>query len=67
MRRLVCERLAWLGVALDDAANERGDPCISAAHSRVAVWVLPTNEELMLARHTLASINTINEGQPPSA
>ena len=67
VRRLVCERLAWLGVALDDAANERGDPCISAAHSRVAVWVLPTNEELMLARHTLASINTINEGQPPSA
>ncbi len=65
VRRLVCERLAWLGVALDDAANERGGPCISAAHSRVAVWVIPTNEELMLARHTLASI--INEGQPVSA
>lgn len=66
VRRLVCERLAWLGVALDDAANERGDPCISAVSSRVAVWVIPTNEELMLARHTLASMTNITEGQPTS-
>jgi len=56
VRRLVCERLAWLGVALDDAANERGDACISAAGSRVAAWVVPTDEELMIARHTLASL-----------
>ncbi len=56
VRRLVCERLAWMGVAVDDAANERGGPCISAAGSRVAVWVIPTDEELMIARHTLASL-----------
>ncbi len=56
VRRMVCERLAWLGVAIDDAANERGGPCISAAGSRVAVWVIPTDEELMIARHTLASL-----------
>ena len=61
VRRQVCERLAWLGVILDDAANERGGPCISAAGSRVAVWVIPTDEELMIARHTLASLtNTSN-------
>jgi acetate kinase len=57
VRRQVCERLAWLGVALDDAANERGDPCISKPGSRVVVWVIPTNEELMIARHTLASLS----------
>jgi len=56
VRRLVCERLAWLGVALDGAANDRGDACISAAGSRVAAWVVPTDEELMIARHTLASL-----------
>ena len=57
VRREVCGRLAWLGVAIDDAANERGDPCISTPDSRVAVWVIPTNEELMIARHTLATID----------
>ena len=46
------------GVAIDDAANERGDACITQPGSRVAAWVIPTNEELMIARHTLASINT---------
>lgn len=56
VRRLVCERLAWLGVVIDDAANERGGPCISTAGSRVAVWVIPTDEERMIARHTLATL-----------
>ena len=58
VRRRVCERRAGRGVAIDDAANERGDACISQASSRVAAWVIPTDEELMIARHTLASINT---------
>jgi len=56
VRRQVCERLAWLGVAIDDAANDRGDPCISRPDSRIAVWVIPTNEELMIARHTLTAL-----------
>ncbi len=57
VRRQVCERLAWLGVAIDDAANDRGDPCISRPDSRIAVWVIPANEELMIARHTLATMD----------
>jgi len=59
VRRQVCERLAWLGIAIDDAANDRGDPCISRSDSRVAVWVIPTNEELMIARHTLAAMDRL--------
>lgn len=43
---------AWLGVLTDRDANEKGGPRISAAQSRVAAWAIPTNEELMIARHT---------------
>ena len=52
IRARVARHAAWLGVNLDDAANENGGPRISAAGSRVAVWMLPTNEELVIARHT---------------
>jgi acetate kinase len=52
IRERVCRDAAWLGVALDDAANRAGGPRISAAASRTLVGVLPTNEELMIARHT---------------
>jgi acetate kinase len=52
LRERVCRDAAWLGVELDTAANERNGPRISAAASRVAAWVIPTNEELMIARHT---------------
>jgi acetate kinase len=55
IRRQVCLRTAWLGVSLDDAANASGGPRISSAESRVAVWVIPTDEEAMIARHTLAT------------
>jgi acetate kinase len=54
IRERLCRHAAWLGVALDPAANAVGGPRISAAGSTVAVWVVPTNEELMIARHTLA-------------
>jgi acetate kinase len=54
IRRDVCARLAWLGVVLDPAANERHGPRISAAGSRVGVWVIPTDEERVIVRHTLA-------------
>jgi acetate kinase len=43
---------AWLGIELDPAANARRGPRISTARSRVSAWVVPTNEELMIARHT---------------
>jgi acetate kinase len=51
LRRSVCRGAAWLGVALDDAANDAGATRISAPASRVSAWVVPTNEELMIARH----------------
>jgi acetate kinase len=54
LRQKVCRRLAWLGVELYEAANERHGPRISTAASKVAVWVIPTNEEWMIAQHTLA-------------
>jgi acetate kinase len=53
IRERVCRHAAWLGVALDTKANKAGGPRISTPDSRVAVWVMPTNEELMIARHTL--------------
>jgi acetate kinase len=52
VRAAICRASAWLGVELDEAANARGGPRISRAGSRVAAWVIPTNEELMIARHT---------------
>jgi acetate kinase len=54
VRAQVCEKLAWLGVTLGAAANDNNGPRITAADSRVSVWVIPTNEELRIARHTLA-------------
>ena len=52
VRAQVCRAAAWLGVALDDAANAAGGPRISSAASRTRAWVIPTNEELVIARHT---------------
>lgn len=56
VREQVCRQAAWLGVALDAGANASGGPKISAPSSKVAVWVIPTNEELMIARHTRAAL-----------
>ena len=52
VRRRICDASAWLGIELDAAANDRNAPLISKAGSRVKVRVVPTNEELMIARHT---------------
>jgi acetate kinase len=52
IRARVCRAAAWLGIELDDSANARGGPRISRAGSRASAWVLPTNEELMIALHT---------------
>ncbi|HEY7742664.1 MAG TPA: acetate/propionate family kinase [Burkholderiales bacterium] len=54
IRERVCRDAAWLGVELDAGANGKGGPLISAAGSRVPAWVIRTNEELMIARHTRA-------------
>ena len=52
IRSRVCRDAAWMGVEIDEGANTAGIGCISTGASRVAVWVIPTNEELMIARHT---------------
>jgi acetate kinase len=54
IRAAVAERLAWLGADLDPAANATGGPCIASAASRVGLWVIPTDEESMIARHSRA-------------
>jgi acetate kinase len=59
IRGMICDRLAWLGVVLDPEANARHAACIGAPASSVAVWVIPTDEELMVARHTLAAIGRL--------
>jgi acetate kinase len=57
IRRRVCEQASWLGVVLDEQANAADSPAmISAPGSPVAVWVIPTNEEAMIARHTLDAV-----------
>ncbi len=56
VRAALCAKLSWLGVKLDEKANETNGPRISAPDSGVSVWVIPTNEELMIAQHTLALI-----------
>ena len=52
LRANVCARLAWLGVHVDAALNTAGQGRISAPASAVAVWVIPTDEEAVIARHT---------------
>ena len=52
IRERVCREARWLGVQLDEQANGNGGPRISGAASSVGAWVVPTNEELMIARHT---------------
>jgi acetate kinase len=52
IRRRICEASAWLGIKLDAVANHRHATRITTRGSRVSVWVIPTNEELMIARHT---------------
>ena len=56
VRAALCGKLAWLGVKLDERANATNGPRISTPDSRVSVWVIPTNEELMIAQHTLALV-----------
>ena len=52
VRAGICRAASWLGLILDEAANDAGASRISAPDSRVSAWVVPTDEELMIARHT---------------
>jgi acetate kinase len=57
VRARIAEKLEWLGLAVDPAANAANALRISPAQSRVAVMVVPTDEELMIARHTVALLS----------
>ena len=57
VRQRICDRLAWLGVRLDAAANAKGQQSIAASHSGVDVLVIPTSEETTIARHCRALLN----------
>jgi acetate kinase len=52
VRQRVCEAAAWLGIEVDVQANQSGANCISTPASRTSAWVIPTNEERMIAQHT---------------
>jgi acetate kinase len=68
VREAVARRLAWLGLEFDPEANAKGDRRISRQGSRIACYVIPTDEELMIARHTLrvlrAQATTLLEEKP---
>jgi acetate kinase len=62
LRARIAEKLGWLGAALDPAANIARDLLISTPESRVALHIIPTDEELMIARHTLDLILAAGQG-----
>jgi len=51
IRRWVCEQLGWMGIRINEEANRENRQLISSPDSNINVWVIPTNEELMIARH----------------
>jgi acetate kinase len=57
IRARVAEKLEWLGVSFDAAANKTGGPLISKPGSKVAVYVIGTDEEFMIARHTVSFLS----------
>lgn len=57
IRARICSQSEWLGINLSKTANESSNPCISEINSRVSVWVIPTDEELMIARHTFTLVD----------
>jgi acetate kinase len=59
IRQRICRASSWLGLELDEEANARGRGRISSLQSKVSAWVVPTNEELMIARHTGALLGLL--------
>jgi len=57
IRAEICRAAQWMGVELDEAANDAGGPRISTENSPVSAWVIPTDEEKMMALHTLGLIS----------
>jgi acetate kinase len=61
IRRRVCEKSTWFGLQIDMAANDAGGPRITKAASKTSAWVIPTDEDLMIARHTRRLISESRE------
>ena len=59
IRAAICARLAWLGIALSMEANNANAPVISTTDSKIEVRVIPTNEELVIAKHTQALVSQL--------
>lgn len=59
VRAAICAHLGWLGLKLDDALNQESAVCISSNESSIGVYVVPTNEEYVIARQTLAKIRPV--------
>ena len=57
IRALICRQATWLGLELDEAANEAAATRISTPASTLSAWIVPTDENLMIARHTLRRIS----------
>jgi acetate kinase len=60
IRRRICESSTWLGIAFDAEANASKRTRISTPSSKVSAWLIPTNEELMIARHTALLLGLID-------
>ena len=60
IRANVCKNMEWAGIVLDEAKNNSvprgGEVCISAASSKTQIWVIPTNEEIVVARQTAEAV-----------
>ena len=63
IRERVCREAGWLGIRLDPAANAAGGPRISTPESSVSAWVIPTDEERMIALHTWRLLKENETGQ----
>jgi acetate kinase len=57
IRARIAQKVAWLGIDFDAAANTAGKGLMSRTGSRVALYTVPTDEELMIARHTVALLS----------
>ena len=58
VRRLICEQSGWLGIELDDVANQSNAEKVSSGASRVDVWVIPTDEEAVIFSSTIELIGS---------
>jgi acetate kinase len=67
IRARICAASAWLGIQLDESANERRGPRLSRNGSAVSAWVIPTNEELVIARHTRSLLSLSDDARRTAA